>query len=72
MSEKLPLEILKEKYVPVSKIPELYNISAAKVMRLIESNKLKYAEFKAPGDTRRSPHVNPEDLFRVLEKEKKE
>ena len=41
-------------------------------MRLINSKKLKYTEFKAPGDTRRSPHVNPEDLFKVLEKEEKE
>jgi hypothetical protein len=67
MREKLPLEILRDKYIPVSQFPEKYNISVSLIMRLINSGKLKYAEFKAPGDTRRSPHVNPEDLFQVLE-----
>ena len=72
MSEKLPLEILRDKYIPVTEFPEKYGISVALIMRLINSKKLKYTEFKAPGDTRRSPHVNPEDLFKVLEKEEKE
>lgn len=72
MSEKLPLEILRDKYIPVTEFPEKYGISVALIMRLINSKKLKYAEFKSPGDTRRTPHVNPEDLFRVLEKEEKE
>lgn len=67
MNDKLPLEILKEKYIPVSQVPEKYGISVAKVMRLIKNKKLKYAEFKVPGETRRTPHINPEDLFKVLE-----
>lgn len=70
MSDKLPLEILKEKYIPVSQFPEKYGISVSKIMRLIKDGKLRYAEFRVPGESRRSPHVNPEDLFRILEEEK--
>lgn len=66
---KLPLEELKEKYIPIVDFPEKYNISVAKIMRLIESHKIRYAEFKAPGAMRRSIHVNPEDVLAALEKE---
>lgn len=67
--EKLPLEILKEKYIPVELVPEKCGVSVAKVMKLINSSKLRYAEFKAPGASRRTPHINPDDLYAVLEKE---
>lgn len=66
---KLPLEILKEKYIPIVEFPEKYDISVAKIMRMIDSHKIKYAEFRAPGSNRRTMHVNPEDVFRVLGKE---
>lgn len=66
---KLPLEILKEKYIPIEEFPEKYNISVSKIMRLVESRKVRYAEFKAPGAHRRSMHLNPEDVLRVLERE---
>lgn len=66
MSEKLPLDILKEKYIPVEQVPERYNISVAQVMELIKNKKLRYAEFKVPGAIRRTPHINPEDLFAAL------
>lgn len=70
-TEKLPLELLKEKYIPVEEFPEKYGVSVNKIMKLIESGELRYAEFKAPGAFRRTPHVNPEDLMKVLEKEEK-
>lgn len=70
MSEKLPLEILKEKYLPIEEFPEKYGISVAKIMSLIKSHKLRYAEFKIPGAVRRTPHVNPEDLLPLIEKER--
>lgn len=66
---KLPLEILKEKYIPVVDFPEKYNISVEYVNKLIETHKIRYAEFRAPGDNRRTPHVNPEDVLAILEKE---
>lgn len=69
MEDKLPLEILKEKYIPVSQFPERYGISVARVKRLIDSKKIRYAEFKAPGDIRRTMHVNPEDVLPIIEKE---
>lgn len=66
---KLPLEILKEKYIPVAAFPERYNISVAKVMSLVNSGKLRIAEFKAPGDTRRSLHVNYEEVLKLVQEE---
>lgn len=72
MGEKLPLEILKEKYLPVTDYPEKYGISVAKIMSLISSRKLRYAEFKVPGQTRRSPHVNYEDVLRLIKEEQDE
>lgn len=69
MSEKLPLEILKEKYIPVEEFPEKYGISIAKITRLVQNHRLKYAEFKAPGAARRSMHLNPEDVLRVVGRE---
>lgn len=64
--EKLPLEILREKYIPVSEFPKKYNISVAKIMDLIKSGKIRRAEFVAPGDKRRSLHVNYEEVLSVL------
>lgn len=65
--EKLPLEILKEKYIPIVAFPERYNISVEKVQSLIDSHQIRYAEFKAPGETRRSVHVNYEEVLAILE-----
>lgn len=65
----LPLEILKSKYIPIVEFPIKYNISVARIMRLIESKKIRHAEFKAPGDNRRTIHVNPEDVLAILNKE---
>lgn len=66
---KLPLELLKEKYIPIKDFPSKYDISVPTIMRLINTKKIRYAEFKAPGDVRRSIHVNPEDVLLALEKE---
>lgn len=62
----LPLEELKEKYIPVVEFPERYGVSVVTIMNLIKEKKLRYAEFKVPGDHRRTPHVNPEDLAKLI------
>lgn len=69
---KLPLELLMEKYIPVVDFPEKYNISVPKIMSLIDAKKIRVAEFKAPGDIRRTLHVNYEEVLEVLSKEEKE
>lgn len=71
MSEdnRLPLEKLKDKYIPVSEFPERYGIDVADVMKLIQERRIRYAEFKAPGAMRRSTHVNYEEVLAILEKE---
>lgn len=66
MEDKYPTEILREKYVPVSDFYALYGIEVKTVEELIKSRKIPYAEFYALGAKRRSPHVNPEDVFRAL------
>lgn len=65
----LPLEVLKDKYIPVVEFPEKYNISIARVMKLIKARKVRPAEFKVPGAPKRSLHVNPEEVLAVLRKE---
>lgn len=65
---KLPLEELREKYIPVVEFPEKYGISVVEIMRLIKNKQILYAEFKAPGDTRRTTHVNYEEVLKVLGK----
>lgn len=67
----LPLEELKSKYIPVEKFPELYNVSVAKVMKLVNAKKIRVAEFRAEGDHRRSLHANYEEVLSALEEEKK-
>lgn len=71
MSEtKLPLEILREKYIPVEDFPKKYNIPVAKVLDLIKKGKIRKAEFPTPDTPRRSLHANYEEVLKVLEEEK--
>lgn len=67
--DKLPLELLKEKYIPIIEFPEKYNISVEYIQSLIDAHRIRYAEFKAPGDTRRSVHVNYEEVLAIVEEE---
>lgn len=66
---KLPLEILREKYIPVTEFPARYGIPVEEVQSLIDAGKIRIAEFKAPGDNRRSLHVNYEEVLSQLHKE---
>ena len=66
---KLPLEILREKYIPVSEFPEKYGISALSVKKLIDSKQIRPAELKAPGAIRRTLHANVEEVLDILGKE---
>lgn len=73
MSEKkLPLELLKEKYYPVVSYPEKFGISVAKVMSLIQEGKIRKAEFRVPGESKRTLHVNYEEVLSALEEERDE
>ena len=63
--EKLPIEILYEKYVPLSKI-ESYGYEKEEVEMLIKDHKIRYAEFKEPGKRFRSVHVNIEEVATFL------
>lgn len=67
---KLPLELLKEKYIPIVEFPEKYGISVIKIKSLIDAKKIRYAEFRVPGEHKRSIHVNYEEVLAVLAKEK--
>lgn len=67
--EKLPLELLKEKYIPVTAFPDKYGISVAKVMSLVNAGRIRKAEFMEPGERRRTLHVNYEEVLSEIEKE---
>lgn len=66
---KLPLEELKEKYIPIDTFPEKYNISVARVQKLIKKYNLRVAEFRVPGESRRCYHANYEEVLAAHEKE---
>lgn len=66
---KLPLEELRDKYIPVETMVEEYGISILTIQRLIRERKIRYAEFKAPGSRLRVPHVNPEEVLSALKEE---
>lgn len=68
--EKLPLEILIQKYIPVTDFPEKYGVSVTKVMSLINSGKIRRAEFRVPGERKRTLHANYEEVLAAIEKEK--
>lgn len=63
---KLPLDELREKYIPVVDFPDRFNISVDKVNELIESRRIRYAEFRAPGDRVRTKHANYEEVLAAL------
>lgn len=69
--EKLPLEILYEKYIPVLEFPKRYGISVSKVMKLIQSGRIRQAEFIVPGGRKRTLHANYEEVLSEVEKESK-
>ena len=67
MEEKYPSELLKEEYVPVSRVEE-YGIPVGYVEQLIENKRIRYAEFKEEGKYRRSPHVNIKEVQSLYKK----
>ena len=70
---KLPSEILRDKYVPIHDIKEhLPDVSLGQIHELIKSDKIRYAEMKAPGARLRTLHVNPEEIICILRGEKYE
>ena len=67
--EKLPLELLREKYIPVVEFPDKYGIDVSVVMKLVDSNRINKAEFRAPGDRNRTLHVNYEEVLKAIEED---
>lgn len=68
--ELLPLEKLRQKYIPVSEFPEKYGVSVAKVMSLMNLGVIRRVEFKVPGVRNRVVHANYEEVLSAIEKEK--
>lgn len=69
MSEVPPAQLLKDKYIPIEDVQEKCNVTEVLVRSLISQRKLRYAEFVKPGAYKRTIHINPDDLYKVLEKE---
>lgn len=66
MDNRLPSEILRDKYVPIKDFEGLYGIPKSVIEELIKSRRIRYAELKKPGEYRRVPSVNPEDVAEAL------
>lgn len=65
--KKLPLEILREYYIPVTDFPKKYGISSAKVFNLMKSNKIHRGEFYIhEGDRFRVAHADYREVLREL------
>lgn len=68
MEEKVipPGQLLKDRYVPIEDIPNKLGVSVETVEKLIEKKKIRYAEFMKPGAYKRSVHVDPVQVSKVL------
>lgn len=69
MSEKLPLELLKEKYMPLKEFVKKYHIPEDYVLKLINTHRVRSAEFRVPGERLRCIHVNPEEILPIYKEE---
>lgn len=61
-----PTDILKSKYRTILEASSLCGCTIQDVLNAVNSGAIPYAEFSVPGQKRRIPHVNPEDLERYL------
>lgn len=64
-----PTDILKSKYVTVLQASMMCKTTVPKIIQMIESKRIPYAEFKVEGKRTRVVHVNHEDVTRELQKE---
>lgn len=64
-----PTDILRSKYVTVLQASVMCKTTVPKIIQMIESKRIPYAEFKVDGKRARVVHVNHEDVSRELQKE---
>lgn len=69
--EKAPGQILYERYIPLKKVEEVCGITIKQAQNLIDTNKIRYAEFREPGAQFRTPHVDPVEINDYLERKRK-
>lgn len=68
---KAPGELLKERYIPLSKVQDACGISVDEVKQLINTRSIRYAEFMEPEAYVRSIHVDPVEIADYLERKRK-
>ena len=61
-----PTDILLSKYVTVLEAARICSTSIPKIIELISTKQIPYAELKVEGKRSRVIHVNHEDVSRVL------
>lgn len=64
--EIAPGELLKRRYIPIEEAPEKLGVSVRRIQNLINSRKIRYAEFIKPGAYKRSVHIDPVEVRKVL------
>lgn len=69
---KAPGEILKLRYIPIEDVEEKLGVKQDRVQKLIDNNLIRYAEFTKPGAYRRTTHVDPVEICKVLKLNRKE
>lgn len=64
-----PTDVLKSKYVTVLQASMMCKTTIPRIIEMINSKAIPYAEFKVDGKRSRVVHVNYEDVERVLASE---
>lgn len=61
-----PAQLIKDRYIPIEDVYDKLGVKQDKVQKLIDTRKIRYAEFIKPGEYKRSVHVDPVEIRKVL------
>lgn len=65
-----PAQLIRDRYIPLRLVEEKCGITLKQAKQLIDKGSICYAEFKEPGATYRTPHVDPVEIEAYLERRK--
>lgn len=66
--EPYPTEILRDKYVPLNDFCEENQLDESIIRELITNGKITRTEFRVGNSRRRCAHINPEEVWKELNK----
>lgn len=62
IKEVAPAKIIRDRYIPIEDVEDICGITVEECKEMIKRRDIKYAEFTKPGEHKRSPHVDPEEI----------